>query len=101
MEEGSELETQLPRVLPDRLGDPIRPGENFLIAEPENGPAEAFQFHLSEMVSQDDVIAVVNPAVDLEDQSEPVAGEVGEIPADRVLAAEAMAVDPGAAKPLP
>lgn len=99
--EGYELEAQLPRVLPDRLDDPLRPGENILIAEPEDGPAEAFQVLLSEMVAQDDVIPVVNPAVDLEDQPEAVAGEVGEVAADRVLAAKAMAVEAGFAESLP
>ena len=88
-------------MLPDRLNDPLPLGENFLIAEPENGPIEAFQFHLSEMVSQDDVIAVVNPAVDLEDEPEPVAGEVGEVSADGVLPPELMTVDPGTAKAFP
>ena len=88
-------------MLPYRGNDPVRAGQRLLIAETENGPAEAFQFHLSEMVSQDDVIPFVNAAVDLEDQPEPVTGEVGEIRADGVLAAEAVSVDLGTAKPLP
>ena len=101
MGEGSALKTQLPRMLPDCLDDPLRLGESLFIAEPEDGPAEAFQFDLSEVVSQYDVIQIVDSAVDLEDQPEPIAGEVGEIPADRVLAAEAMAVDLRAAEALP
>ena len=84
-----------------RVDDPFGPGERLFIAEAQNGPAEAFQLYLSQVVSQDDVIQIVNRAVDLEDQPETVAGEIGEVPADRVLTAEAMSVDPGAAKPLP
>jgi hypothetical protein len=99
--EGSVLKTQRPRVVTDRRRDSFGLGENFLISEPENRPAERLQFHLSEMISQDDVIAVVDSAVDFEDQPEAVAGEVGEVRADGMLAAETMAVDPGAAKSFP
>ena len=84
-----------------RGGDPFGLGEGLFVAEPENGPAEAFQSGLPQMVSQHDVIPRMDAAVDLEDQPEPVAGEVGEVPADRVLAAEAVSVDPCAAKSLP
>ena len=99
--EGSGLETQLPRVLPDLLDDPLRLGENLLISESENGPAESLQLGLPKMVPQDDIIPFVNAAVDLHDQPQPIAGEVGEVSADRVLAAEAVAVDLPAAEPLP
>lgn len=85
----------------DRRRDPFGLGENLLVSEPENRPAEGLQLRLSEVVSQDDVIAVVDSAIDLEDQPEAVAGEVGEIPADGMLAAEAVAVDPAGTKPLP
>jgi hypothetical protein len=46
-------------------------------------------------------IPFVDAAVDLDDQPEPVAGEIGEVAANRVLAAEAVSVDPGTAKALP
>ena len=101
MGEGYVLETKPSCVFPYRGNDPVRAGQGLLIAEPENGPAEAFQFHLSEMVSQDDVIPFVNASVDLENQPEPVTGEVGEVAADRVLAAEAVPVDLRAAEALP
>ena len=101
MGEGSDLNAQLSCVLPDRSNDPFRVGERLFIAEPENGPADGFQLHLSEVISQDDIIPIVNPAVDLQDQPEPVAGEVGEVAAERVLATEAVSIDLRAAKPLP
>ncbi len=101
MGEGTGLDAQPACMLAYRGDDPFGFGERLFIAEPENGPAEGLKLHLSEMVSQHDVIPFVDAAVDLEDQPEPVAGEVGEIPADRVLAAEAVSVDLRAAKALP
>ena len=101
MGEGSELYAQPARMLADRGDDPVGFGERLFIAEPENGPAEAFQLGLPKVISQNDIIPFVNAAVDLEDQPELVAGEIGDVAADRVLAAEAVSVDPGAAKPLP
>ena len=101
MGEGSELQTQLARMLAYRGENPFGPGERLFIAEPEHGPAEAFQLGLPKMVSQHDVIPFVDAAADLEDQPEPVAGEIGEVAANRVLAAEAVSVDPGTAKALP
>ena len=88
-------------MLAYRIADLLRPGERVFIAEPENRPAEAFQLHLPEVVPQQNIIPFVNAAVDLQGEPKPVAGEIGEIPADRVLAAEAVAVDLRAAKPLP
>ena len=88
-------------MLPDRINDPFGPGERHFIAEPENRPADAFQFRLPEVVPQDDIIPIVNPAIDLHDQPQPVAGEVGEVAVDRVLATEAVSIDLRAAKPLP
>ncbi len=88
-------------MLAYRVDDPFGLGERLFIAESQDGPAEACQFHLSEVISQHDVIPFVNAAVDLEDEPEAVAGEVGDVRADRVLAAEAVAVDLPAAEPLP
>ncbi len=88
-------------MLPYRGDNPFGLGQGLFIAEPENRPAETFQLRLPEVIPQNDVVPFVNTAVDLEYQPEPVAGEIGEVAADGVLAAEAVAVDPGAAKTLP
>ena len=101
MGEGTGLDAQSACMLAYRGDDPFGFGERLFIAEPENGPADGFQLHLSEVISQDDIIPIVNPAVDLQDQPEPVAGEVGEVAAERVLATEAVSIDLRAAKPLP
>ena len=52
-------------MLAYRGDDPVGPGERLFIAEPENGPAEAFQLGLPKMVSQHDVIPLMNTPVDL------------------------------------
>ena len=101
MGEGSELETQLPRMFPYRRDDPLGLRDRLFIREPEHRPSKVFQFNLPEVVPQHNVVALVNPAVDLEDQPEPVAGEVGDVWAYGVLAAEAVAVDPRGAELLP
>ena len=88
-------------MLAYRGDDPFGLGERLFIAEPENGPSEGFQLYLSQVVSQHDVIPLVDTAVDLQDEPKPVAGEVSEVPADRMLATEAVSVDPCTAKPLP
>ena len=101
MGEGNELESQPASMFAYRSDDPFGRRERFLIAESQDGPAEAFQLHLPEVVPQHDIIPFVNAAVDLQDEPKAVAGEVGEVAADRVLAAEAVAVDLPAAEPLP
>ena len=55
-------------MVADRGDDPLRQGENLLISESENGPAESLQLGLPKMVSQHDVIPVVDAAVDLQDE---------------------------------
>ena len=101
MGEGSELDAHPARMLAYGVGNPFGRRERFLIAESQDGPAEAFQFSLPKMVSEQDIIPFVNPSIYLQDEPESVAGEVGEVAADRVLAAEAVAVDLPAAEPLP
>ena len=88
-------------MLAYRGDDPFGLGERLFVAKSENGPSEGFQLYLSQVVSQHDVIPLVDTAVDLQDEPKPVAGEVSEVPADRMLATEAVSVDPCTAKPLP
>ena len=88
-------------MIPDRRNDVVGPGERRVVGETEHGPAEGFQFHLPQMVPQDNVVPPVNTAVNLDDQPETVAGEVSEIFPDGVLATEAVTVDLACAKPIP
>ena len=88
-------------MIPDRRDDAIGPGESLRVGETENGPAEGFQLRLSQVIPQDDVVPLVNAAVDLDDQPETVAGEVGEVFPDGVLATEAVSVDLAGTKPIP
>lgn len=100
-EKGSGSLIQPLCMVVDRGDDPLRLGENLLISESENGPAESLQLGLPQMVSQHDVIPVVDPAVDLEDEPEAIAGEVGDVGANGVLAAEFVAVDPACPQAVP
>jgi hypothetical protein len=97
-EKEAGLHTQPSRVLSYRRHDPFGVGESFVVRESENGPAESFQLGLPEMVAQHDIVAVVDAAVDLEDQPEPIAREVREVSSDGVLASKPVAIDPGAAQ---
>jgi hypothetical protein len=101
MGEGTGLQAQPACVLAYPSDDPFGLGERLFITETQHRPAEAFQPGLPQMVSQQDVIPRMDAPVDFEDQPEAVAGEVGEVSADRVLAAEPVSVDPCAAKSLP
>lgn len=58
-EKGSGSLIQPLCMVADRGDDPFRLGENLLISESENGPAESLQLHLSEMISQYHIIPVV------------------------------------------
>jgi hypothetical protein len=95
------LDAQRTRMLTYRVDDPVGLGQGLFIAESENGPAEAFQLYLAQVISEYDVIPLMDTAVDLQDEPDSIAGEIGEIPADRMLSAEPVTVDPGAAKTLP
>ena len=101
MGESCGLQAQPACVLAYPGDDPFGPGERLFIAETQYRPAEAFQLGLPKMVPQHDVIPFVNATVDFEDQPQPIAGEIGEVSTDRVLAAEPVSIDLCAAKPLP
>tara|TARA_R110002124_G_scaffold70357_5_gene189002 strand:- start:4813 stop:5199 length:387 start_codon:yes stop_codon:yes gene_type:complete len=88
-------------MIPDRRDDAIGPGESLLVGETEHNPTEGFQLRLSQVVFPGNVVTLVNAAVDLKDQPETVAGEVGEIFSDGVLATEAVAVDLAGAQAVP
>ena len=76
----------------------VRIIQHLLIGEAQNGPAEVFDRLLAVMVVEDHVIAGVDAAVDLDDQTEALAGEVGVEAADGMLAAEFVTVDAAGAQ---
>jgi hypothetical protein len=67
--------------------------QDLLVGEAEDGPAKRLKLGLPQLIPQDDLVETMNAAVDFKDQSEPVAGEVGEEAAYRVLSAKPVAVD--------
>lgn len=72
-----------------------------IIGEPQDGPAEALDLLLAMIVIQLPFVPLMNPAVQLDDELQGHAGEVGEIAIDGVLAAEAKAVEAAGAQILP
>ena len=78
----------------DGVGDQLGLGQRLIIGEPQYGPAERFERLLSFNITQGDVFACVNSAVDLDDELQVVAGEVDAVRTDGMLAAEFAAVDP-------
>ena len=82
------MDAQRTRMLTYRVDDPVGLGQGLFIAESENGPAEAFQLYLAQVISEYDVIPLMDTAVDLQDEPDSIAGEIGEIPADRMLSAK-------------
>ena len=88
-------------MLADRDCNPFRLAQDFGVGESDNGPAERFQFGLPDKIPQDDVVPLMDTSVHLKDQSQSLAGEVGEVSADRVLPSEFVSVDLRAPKALP
>ena len=68
--------------------------QDLLVGEAEDGPSHGFQLRLTEVVPENDLVQPMDPAIDLKDQPQPIAGEIGEEAADRMLSAKPVAVDP-------
>ena len=60
------MDAQRTRMLTYRVDDPVGLGQGLFIAESENGPAEAFQLYLAQVISEYDVIPLMDTAVDLQ-----------------------------------
>jgi len=66
---------------------------DFGVREADDCPAHAFQFDLTEMVPEDDLVEPMDPAIDLHDEPQANTGEISEMAAHRVLSAKPVAVD--------
>ena len=75
--------------------------EDLDIGEPKDRPAQTLQLGLSQMIPQNHLVETVDPAVDLHDEPQAIAGEVGDVAADRMLSAEPVSVDPSRPQPFP
>ncbi len=72
--------------------------QHLIIREPDNRPAKGLERLLSASVSFHHFVQQVNRAIDLDDQSKPVTGEVGVVGANGMLALELVAVELAAAQ---
>jgi len=74
---------------------------HLIIRKPEHRPAKALDLLLTMVIVELLPVLVVNLAVELDDDLQGQAGEVGEIAVDGMLAAEAKAVEAAGAEVLP
>ena len=90
-----------PRLFPDRVVDPPGLAQGDLIGESHYRPPQGLDLGLAQVIAQDHVVAVVHPAVDLDHQPQGHTGEIHDVPADGVLAADLEALDRPAPQPRP
>ena len=79
-------------------GDELGLAQHLGVGEAQDGPSQGFQIGLPQVIAGHDLVPIMDPAVDLDHQSQVVAGEIRDLSADRMLAAELVAVDPAAAQ---
>ena len=88
-------------MVPDCSENGRKCADNLGIWEPDERPAKALDCLLPVIVVKLPVFLVVNTAIELDDEFEGNAGEVGEVAINGMLATEAEAVEPGGAQVLP
>lgn len=98
--EGSQ-QAQRPRPLADRIIDPPGLSQRDLVGEADHGPAQRLDLRLAKVIAQDDIVAVMHAAVDLDDQPQLHAGEVNRPAPDVMLPTDLEPVDGAAAQPRP
>jgi hypothetical protein len=76
-------------------------GQGFGVGEADDGPAQRLDRLLAVVIVQHDIVALMHPAVDLDDQPQRHAGEIHHMSADRMLATHLPAVDGAALQPRP
>jgi len=75
-------------VPPHRICQSLGRMQHLLVGEAHHPPTQSLKGFLPSSIPFDDFVQQVNRAVDLDDQSKPLAGEVGIVGADGVLALE-------------
>jgi len=75
--------------------------DDLFVQEAENEPAEGFDLALANEVVAGLIVVIMDAAVEFDDEAGLLAGEVGEVAADRVLAAELQAIEATATESLP
>lgn len=82
----------------NRGHDLVGVGQCRIVGKANDRPAGRFQIDLSDVIPDCHVVELMDPAVNLDHQSQWFAGEVRDISPDRMLAPEFVPVDPAASK---
>ena len=88
-------------MIADRIGDLMRFTQGQRISEPYDYPSQRFDVLLAIMVVQHHLIALMDPAIQFDDQPQRLAGEVGVVAINRMLPTELEPVAPPAAQERP
>lgn len=75
-------------MVTNRIQNPMRFAQRLHIGEPHDGPPQSLDIHLSVMVVQHDLVALMNATVQFDHQPQGFTGEVGIASAYRMLTAE-------------
>ena len=85
----------------DGPDNPLRMVHDLGVNKADDGPVHGFQVRLTEVISQNNIVETMDPAVNLDDEPEAITGEICEVAPDRMLSAKPVAVDLPAPKKLP
>ena len=88
-------------VVANRIENARQRAHHLIVGEPEDRPSESFNGLLAVIVVDLLPVFVVNLAIEFNDELEGHTGKIDEVAIDRVLAAEAKAVETAGAEMLP
>jgi len=88
-------------VQPDCFNQELRRLKDLIVRPPDHGPAERLKRLLPFDIARRYLVQPMHPAVDLDDQTQPVASEVCVVRPDGMLTAELVSVDLATAQKRP
>ena len=98
--EGSQ-QPQHPRPFADRIVDAPGLGQRDVVGEPDHRPAQRLDPGLAQVIPKHDVITIMHPAVDLDDQTQRHTGEIDDPGADFMLTPDLDPIDGAAPQTRP
>ena len=82
---------------PHRFDQPLRFPVDLIIRHANYRPAQRLKHPLPLKITRGHFVQPMHPAIDLNDQAQPVTGKVRKVRPDRMLTPELVAVDPASA----
>jgi hypothetical protein len=79
----------------------VQSSGDVFIPKPQNKPTQSFDLLLSNIVVQLNIVLIMDPAVQFDDEPYGLTGEIREIATDRMLSAKLQPVQPAATQRLP